>query len=98
MLELAFVFGLVEVALRLGNQPAITNRPFLEPAKPHSISRSTRSGVGPDQRPVILDTAVLGYQVVHEHLHVRERGHEPLRYTGVASASAVKGGEDLRPH
>jgi hypothetical protein len=64
------------VALRLGDEPLITERPLLEPADPNAVSGPAGPGVRADEGSVVLDAAVLNAQVVHEHPHVRERDHE----------------------
>ena len=56
--------------------------PDLEAADPDALPGSARTGVRPDERPVVLGALALEAEVVHQHLHVRERDHERPRRLG----------------
>ena len=78
-LQLSRILRLIEVPLRLRDQPVIPHAPFLMPAYPNRPARSTRTGVRARQRPVIDRALTLNIHSVHPHHQIRKRRHESLR-------------------
>src|SRR5439155_1165 len=76
VLDLTVVFHLVVVALRLGDQPVVADRPHFEPADPNPVAGAAGSAVRADEGPVVLDGVVAEHELVEEDLQVRERAHE----------------------
>src|ERR1700681_871672 len=74
--QLTLIIGTIEVALRGGDESILSNLPKLEATDVNPMPGAPRPGVGADQRPVVLSTVILHKYVVHEHPHIRERGHE----------------------
>src|SRR4029453_585125 len=64
------------VALRLGDEAVVTERPLLETGDPRRLSGLAARAC---ERPVVLDVLVCEDDVVHEHLDVRKRRNEGLR-------------------
>src|SRR5436309_789300 len=56
--KLALVLGLVVVALRLGDEAIVADRPLLVAADANSFARTSRPRIRADERPVILDRLV----------------------------------------
>src|SRR5436190_2492340 len=76
--HLALVLCFVIVSLRLCDQSACTNRPFLAPGHSNEFARAARPRVRPGPRPTKdCVTAFLAY-LIHLHHHVGKRGHESL--------------------
>lgn len=59
MLQLPLVFGVVEVAVRGSDQSIRSNLPKLEATDAEPMSSASWSGVGADQRPVVLIAVTL---------------------------------------
>jgi hypothetical protein len=53
--------------------------PFFETADLDATACTTGAGVRSHERPAVLGVLALHKEVVHEHLHVRERNHERSR-------------------
>src|SRR5712692_9460164 len=72
VLELTGILSLVVVAEGFGDEPVVVDRPLLETADPHGVSRAPRSGIRSGEGPMELDAVAVHYEVVHEDLHVRQ--------------------------
>src|SRR5260370_208517 len=62
-----------------GNQALGTNSPLFVPADADGLASASRSGVGPNERPVIGDSATIHVEAVHLYDQIREGAHESLR-------------------
>ena len=78
MLQWPLAFGAVEVALRGGDESIGPDLSDLEATDENFMPAAARPGVCADQRPVIFTTVPLREYVIHDHPHIRERGHERL--------------------
>src|SRR5579871_3069991 len=78
VLELIAVSGVVEAALRFGDEPVRAHFPDFESADTNSLSCSAGAGIGAGQGPVIDGVIAFDESVIHRHRQVRERSHEAL--------------------
>src|SRR5712672_1210336 len=84
--ELTFIRRAVDVTARFGDHPVVADPPHLEPADADRLPRPARPGVGSGQRPAIDGAVSVDEQAVHRDVHIRKRGHEPLRDLGNGTA------------
>ena len=74
--ELAFVGGTVEMALRLGDEAVGSDLPLLETANVNAAAGAVGAGVRADEGPMVFGEIAVKEDAVHEDLEIGEGGHE----------------------